>query len=227
MTFTHPLSLIIIDTQSATLAGGDENRPDVMGSFLANIKRLRRETGNPHIHLLHHPGKDSSKGDRGHYITRAAIETRIETTKPATEMAGSFRVLKQRDGAAGDTFGFRLEVLEVAYTEEGAPIASCVIVPAEAVDEPGARPRLAKEYQAALDFLWVVVKEAGQRLNRPDYPDFFKAVTVDQWREHLTRRGMYDAGDGGKSRAFFFRLKNKLIAEGLIAFEGNLVWPIR
>ena len=222
-TFSVPLLMILIDTMSAALAGGDENRPDVMGTFLANVKRLQRETGGPHIHLLHHPGKDPSKGDRGHYITRAAVETRIETTKPATEMTGSFRVLKQRDGAAGDTFGFGLEVIEVAYTEDGDPITSCVVVPVEGVSKPVEKPKLKVEYQAALGFLWDVVAEVGQPLDKPGYPNL-KAVTVDQWRDRLKQRGLYD-GDG-PSRNWLARCKQALIGARLITIDERLVWPV-
>jgi hypothetical protein len=229
--FSAPLGLLVIDTVSAALAGGDENKPDVMGTFLGNIRRLQAstahpETGPPHGHLVHHVGKDRSKGDRGHYSVRAAMDTRWETIKPATEMVGLFRILKQRDGIAGAEFGFRLEVVDLGEDGEGdGRITSCVIVPT-GVPEDLAEPKekkLPPEYRRALEFLWDVVAEVGKPLGKSGYPNV-KAVTIEQWRDRLKLRGMYD-GDG-PNRNWFDRVKKRLVADRLITFDGSVVWPV-
>jgi hypothetical protein len=230
-TFSVPLGLLLIDTVADVLAGGDENKPDVMGTFLRNVRRLQAltahaETGPPHAHLVHHPGKDASKGDRGHYSARAAMDTRWEVIKPATEIEGLFRILKQRDGMAGEEFGFRLEVVDLGADIDDDSVTSCVVVPTavpENLTKPNKKP-LDAVYQSFLDFLWDVVAEVGRPLNKPGYPNV-KAVTIDQWRDRLKLRGLY-AGRDGKSRALFFRVKTKLIAEHLITFAGKLVWPV-
>ena len=40
-----PLKLIVIDTLSRALAGGNENGPEDMGALVANMDRVRAETG--------------------------------------------------------------------------------------------------------------------------------------------------------------------------------------
>jgi hypothetical protein len=230
-TFSVPLRLIFIDTVSATLAGGDENKPDVMGTFLRNVKRLKTltahpETGNPHAHLVHHPGKDPTKGDRGHYSARATMDTRWEVIKPPSEMVGLFRILKQRDGLAGEEFGFRLEVVELGEDINGRPITSCVVLPTT-VPEHLVKPKekkLPAEYQRALDFLCDVVAEIGELLDKPGYPNV-RAVTLDQWRERLKLRGLYDGNDAA-SRNWFKRVKARLIGERLVTIDGDLLWPV-
>ena len=60
----EPLSMIVIDTLSRAMAGGDENGPTDMTSFIANADALREVTG-AHIMIVHHSGKDTAKGARG------------------------------------------------------------------------------------------------------------------------------------------------------------------
>jgi len=74
-----PIGLIIIDTLSRVMAGGNENSPEDMGALVRNIDRLRAETGAATI-LVHHSGKELARGARGHSLLRAAADTEIEMT---------------------------------------------------------------------------------------------------------------------------------------------------
>ena len=69
-----PVGLIVIDTLSRVMAGGNENAPEDMGALVRNIDRLRDETGGA-VLLVHHSGKDLSRGARGHSLLRAATDT--------------------------------------------------------------------------------------------------------------------------------------------------------
>jgi len=48
-----PLAMIVVDTLSMAMAGGDENGPTDMTSFIANLDALRDATG-AHIMIVHH-----------------------------------------------------------------------------------------------------------------------------------------------------------------------------
>ena len=72
-----PLSMIVVDTLSRAMAGGDENGPTDMTAFIANLDALRNATG-AHIMIVHHSGKDTAKGARGHSSLRAATDTEVE-----------------------------------------------------------------------------------------------------------------------------------------------------
>jgi hypothetical protein len=73
----YPIRLVVVDTLSRAMAGGNENAPDDMSAFIRNIDRIRQETG-AHVLIVHHCGKDAAKGARGHSCLRAATDTKIE-----------------------------------------------------------------------------------------------------------------------------------------------------
>jgi len=225
-----PLLLIIIDTLSRALAGGNENAPDDMGAFIRNIDRLRAETG-AHVLIIHHTGKTPGQGARGHSLLRAAVDTEIEVVKSETMKLWTATVTKQRDEESGAVFAFRLHVVELGHDDDGELITSCALEPLETPTEaplrPGSKekkpPTLSPEYKRALDFLHDVVADAGRPLNRPGFPNLM-AVTLDQWRHHLQRRGLYEPGSTGRSR--FLRMKERLIGAKLITIDEDLVWPV-
>jgi RecA-family ATPase len=71
-----PVDFIVADTLSRSLAGGDENSSKDMGGFVRNCDLIRSETG-AHICVLHHLGKDESRGARGHSLLKAALDTEL------------------------------------------------------------------------------------------------------------------------------------------------------
>jgi hypothetical protein len=62
----QPPVLIAIDTVNRALGGGDENSSTDMGALLANAERIKAAFPNSAVLLVHHLGKDASKGARGH-----------------------------------------------------------------------------------------------------------------------------------------------------------------
>jgi hypothetical protein len=75
-----PLALIVIDTVSRALAGGNENSPDDMGALVRSLDRIRDDL-RCHVAAVHHLGKDSSKGGRGHFLLHCAVDTEIEVVR--------------------------------------------------------------------------------------------------------------------------------------------------
>jgi hypothetical protein len=132
--------LIVVDTLSRALAGGDENSSTDMGALVAHIDRLRKRTG-AHILIVHHSGKDTSKGARGHSLLRAATDTEIEIRD------GQIAVTKQRDLDGSWSSVFELDVVELGRDSDGDPVTSCVI--SLGIDDTGAEPAVT-EAQLAL-----------------------------------------------------------------------------
>jgi len=132
-----PTSLIVVDTLAQTTPGANENSSDDMGLVLAHFKALHRATGATVV-LVHHAGKDTSKGARGWSGLRAAADAEIEVVKsPGGRMV---RITKQKDGDDLGAWGFDLHVVNLGMDEDGDPITSCVAVEAElpVVDVSGA-----------------------------------------------------------------------------------------
>jgi AAA domain/Primase C terminal 2 (PriCT-2) len=120
-------SLIIVDTFAQVVPGGNENAAEDMGKALANLKGIHQATGAT-VLVVHHIGKDASKGARGWSGLFAAADSVIEVTRlPGGRMA---RLAKQKDGEDHIEWGFELTVVELGLDEDGDIITSCVAVPA-------------------------------------------------------------------------------------------------
>lgn len=132
---THPFDVIILDTLAQSMPGGDENSGKDLGVILNHCKALNQYTGAS-IVLVHHTGKDESKGARGHSSLRAACDAELEVSRK--DDARKLKVTKLKDGGAdGEEFAFRLVPIEVdVFTDEA--LSSCV------VDHTNSRPNVLK-----------------------------------------------------------------------------------
>ena len=71
--------MVIVDTVSRALCGGDENSPKDMGALIANLGRIQ---GDLDIHLLltHHQPAEKERM-RGHGALLGAVDTTVHVTK--------------------------------------------------------------------------------------------------------------------------------------------------
>ena len=127
-------SLIIVDTLAQTMPGGNENAGEDMGRALAHCRGLHRATGAL-VLLVHHSGKDASKGARGWSGLRAAADVELEVLRAEDDRV--LTVTKQKDGDDGAEFGFRLETVLVDFDADGDEVTSCVVQHCDAVDVKG------------------------------------------------------------------------------------------
>jgi len=135
--------LITIDTLAAVTPGGNENSGEDMGEVIARCKRLQSETG-AFVMLVHHSGKDASRGARGWSGLRAAVDVEIEVTRNGEDRLA--RVSKQKDGEDGGQFPFRLRTVDLGTDADGNPVTSCVVehvdnVPTTEVDRKPKKPK--------------------------------------------------------------------------------------
>lgn len=136
-------ALIVLDTLARVTPGANENAGEDMSAFIGNVDRLRAETGAA-VLIVHHAGKDTTKGARGHSSLRAAVDTEIliegqNGTRRAT-------VTKQRDLPGGERWAFDLVPVELGTDQEGRVIQSCVV----AVTEPKRQQPTGKQQIAIL-----------------------------------------------------------------------------
>jgi RecA-family ATPase len=120
-----PFGMIVVDTVARAMGKADENAASDIADLLRNVDTLRHQTG-AHVMLIHHSGKDASRGARGHSSLRAAVDTEIELTKgdDGSRMA---RVTKQRDMAGGAENHFTLEQVTLGRDSDGEAVTSCVV----------------------------------------------------------------------------------------------------
>lgn len=114
------VGLIVVDTLARAMAGGDENSSQDMSQFVGNIDLIREHTGC-HVLLVHHTGKDISRGARGSSALRAAVDTEIELEPNV------IRVTKQRNIDANVRFDFRLIKTTLGVDTRGEEVTTCLV----------------------------------------------------------------------------------------------------
>lgn len=136
-------ALIVLDTLARAMAGGDENEGRDMGRAVAACDRLRAETGAT-VLVVHHSGKDPTKGARGHSSLRAAVDTEIFVSGQSGVRSAT--VTKQRDMASGDEFAFELEPVVIGRdTIQAMDVTACVVVHKGAETLPRKKPTGAQQ----------------------------------------------------------------------------------
>lgn len=118
-------AVVFIDTLNRAAPTADENSSTDMGSILESTKRLQALTGGL-VCLVHHTGKDATKGLRGHSSLFAALDAAIEVSRDGERR--NWTVAKSKDGQDGDAHPFRLKVETLGSDEYGDPVTSCAVV---------------------------------------------------------------------------------------------------
>ena len=198
-----PISLIIIDTARRAMSG-DENAPTSVGQFIDGVSDIRREFACGCL-ILHHEGKDPSKGARG----GGPFEDDADTVLRFTEKAGGAVCMlctKQKDDEAYWKMTFRTDVLTLGSEPNGKPITSLALAlesETKSEDDDSPAPSDREQY-AAHDAIAVQILERLQgpfakrsELSlavmgemapemREDDPNAFRK-TLRAYRAHLTR----------------------------------------
>lgn len=121
-----PCRLVVIDTLSRAMAGGDENGAQDMTLAVQSIDKVKQATG-AHVLVIHHCGKDEAKGARGHSSLRAAVDTEIELFRPKNQTITTVKITKQRDMPTGEAMPFSLNVVKLGTDRRGNSITSCTV----------------------------------------------------------------------------------------------------
>lgn len=119
--------VLFVDTMALS-HDGDENSSKDMSLLLRHCKVLSDNTGALVI-LVHHTGKDESRGMRGSSAIYAGADFVLEIS--ALDRDHEMVVDKLKDGERGARFGFTLPQVEVGATPRGKVITSCYVLEAE------------------------------------------------------------------------------------------------
>ena len=167
--------VIVIDTLAQSAPGSDENSSAHMGMIISNAQLLQRMT-NGLVVLIHHTGKDASRGARGHSSLYAALDAALEVKR--TQGGLEWLSAKVKDGASGNATSFRLERVVLGQDEDGDEISSCVAVGDLFRKAPLTQPT-GKNQKAVLDAL-LLKFGAGATVASDEALDIAKASLTDQ-----------------------------------------------
>lgn len=123
-------SLVVIDTAAMAMPGADESSARDMGIFIQRALQVKNLTGAA-VLLVHHAGKDESRGARGSSALKAAVDVEIYVKR------GIAKVTKQRDGVGDSVVYFQLEDVPVGPFEHEVVAAWAAVSskPFESEDE--------------------------------------------------------------------------------------------
>jgi hypothetical protein len=186
-----PVELIVIDTVARAMAGANENAPDAMSDFVNVIDRLRKQTG-AHVALIHHSGKDPTKGARGHSSLLGALDSEFEIKKQG-DNAGLITSTAQRDIEDNVSFQFTRKIVPLGMDAKGRVVTSCQIT-----ISPAGREQVdtwPKSLRLFRKCLLEAIESDGEKY-RPNGKrgPVVQAVAVDVVRE-LHRQQYVNAGD--------------------------------
>ena len=126
-----PIGLVIFDTLNRTMGGGDENSSKDMGEYLDAVAMVAEKTGT-FVLVVHHSGKDSKKGARGHSSLRAAVDTELEVKAEGETQI--LKVTKSRDGLTGNEYAYKREIIVVGTDADLEDVTSCVAIAIDSAD---------------------------------------------------------------------------------------------
>ncbi len=210
----EPLRLVVIDTLARVLGAGDENTGQGIGPVLAHCAQLQRVTGAA-VLLVHHLGKDESRGARGHTSLPGAVMASLEIKNKV------LMVEKQKEGEAGAHYGFNLLTVQIGTDRKGKPITSCVVETtgagaAQAFSKQRIKPgSVAGNALAVLNDLMLTPDVFGEN-------DTATAVPVETWRERFTATH-YKGGRKKTAAMAFIRATAELTKANIIRSEGGHV----
>ncbi|EHR0552016.1 AAA family ATPase [Vibrio parahaemolyticus] len=131
-----PVALIVIDTLNRSFQG-DENTPSDMSKFIQSWDKIRLKFPSASIVFVHHTGKDTAKGARGHSSFKGAMDVELMVKKGSNPPSYILSNTKQKDAEEAKSILVKLSQIELGITcDEGFPITTLSrIEPAEIVSE--------------------------------------------------------------------------------------------
>lgn len=213
--------LIIFDTLARVMGAGDENTAPDIAELIDNLDHLRRATG-AHVMLIHHSGKDLTRGARGHSSLRAAIDTEIVLARDDATGLITATLDKQRDGPTGLKFNYTLRQVDLGRDQDGDAVTTCVVEPGEPADAGRAvyGPAL-----TALDALDALIEDRGKVYPGPTHPGG-KAVPLEDWKAACEAAKLTASDQKDSIRKAFNRARDTLLNKRLIVIRDDLVWLV-
>ena len=219
----HDVVMIVIDTLSRAMAGGDESSARDMTAVVRNIDRIREHV-SAHVMIIHHAGKDVARGARGHSSLRAATDTEIEIARGA-EGGDKFAIAsvkKQRDMPGEDCYPFTLKQILFGFDEDGDPVTSAVVEPLDGPERKPTRKKPSGHAGRALDILQDVLRTGGAE-GMPSAPEGVRSIEKDRWRLAFYEGAVPAAAQDTKQKAFC-RASDSLVADKIVGMGGGRVW---
>ena len=226
------LRMIVIDTLARAFGGGNENSSDDMGAFIQATGKIQNRY-KCSLMLLHHAGKDTTKGLRGHSSLLGAVDTQMEIMRFPETTKGLILMSKQKDGEDGQRYGFEAITVDIDRSELGLENGSSLVIEAsevgdmkdsDAENKPEKSKPIGAKQKIAEKSLNVAIKTFGSIMDTPEGRK--NTITLDQWKAEFT--AMIGSDVSPKDLATYWgRAKDHVIKSGFGTIRNNNVWANR
>jgi hypothetical protein len=215
-------AVIFVDTLARAYAGGEENSSAEMMQFVSVMAALQ-DALDCTVCVVHHTGKDESRGMRGSSALLAAVDAELELTRisddDADEPVCTVKSTKQKDGMDGLSWSFRLDLMHVSQLDPDA--TSLVVHPLNETHQTKKRKRASGNQKVLLDALTMAIQEQGKQVGLDQIPPHQKVVNVDVWRTYFDTMTHLQ---GDSARRTFEREVPKLGQAGHISMWAKWCW---
>ena len=229
------VKLLMVDTLARSCGDGDENSTRDMGIVMRNLTTIAEAT-NAAVVVVHHTGKDSTRGARGSSVIYSNADAEIVCEHDERLDIRTLTVNKQRNlGTSGMKLAARFQRIELGVDEWGKPQTVSVAVDAEVPEErePARGPRLTSSATNALAVFDELLTERGEPLAVTSItPPGRKGVRVDDWRQRYFYKFRPEPSDDARQvarnhdakRKEFSRARDLLVAARFVGTSGEWAW---
>lgn len=217
-------AVVFLDTLNRAAPTADENSSKDMGEILTAAKLLQSLI-NGLVVLVHHTGKDSTRGLRGHSSLFAAMDAAVEVSRDGDRR--EWKVAKSKDGADGDAHPFKLHIETLGVDEHGDPVTSCVVM-ADTSSEDVKRVKLPQggNQKVVLEVVRDLLKKAGP-FNTPGAPATCPpgrpAIELEESLSRIAER-LTVAPDRKAERAR--EAVTGLVSRGVLGCDKGWIWLV-
>jgi hypothetical protein len=220
--------VLIIDTLALAMSGvGDENSSAAMGKVIDTLRRIR-DFGITVI-IVHHSGKDVSKGLRGHNSLEAAADSVYSVTKKPTSDFVKIKHELQRNGPVGEVFLFERKtgVLKIKKDIEEKEVLVSYLDYIENSSETEKENTLTKPQILVLNSLQRLLKTDPTNVGAMfGLAEDHLAVSYSLLAEDCKHQNM---APNGKSLASVTKAIKRaiegLVESSLVAEKNGFIWP--
>ena len=233
----EPLEIIILDTLMRMSGGGfNENSSEDMGAFITQTGKLQ-EIFHCALLVIHHSGKDVTKGLRGHSSLLGAVDTELEIQRQDSVINSGdasvignaiLKVSKQKDGADSIEVGIDVISIEIGMSDLGFESITSLAI-RHNQDIASSTSKGTKNNQGSggnqrleMDSLMKVIKAKASYREVDGISRY--GVSLDDWRAEFWSMKGCTEDDKAAFRKAWMRARERLVSVNKIVIGDNFVW---
>ncbi|MHB8092770.1 MAG: AAA family ATPase [Syntrophales bacterium] len=218
-----PVGFIVIDTLARSMSG-DENSTSDMGAVVNACAKLSEETDRAQIALVHHTGKDETRGPRGALALTGATDVLVCVTRPYDRTA-IIHCERQKDDEPPADMAFNMAIQSTSYTNDDGEELSSLVPVYDPFTVSAKKTRLAGANRIGSEALDAALRDHGQppgddlmkHIPEDDHPSV--VAHEDDWRQAAYNMGISGGTPEAKKKAFARARTALMDMEAVLCFD--------